>query len=740
MSSPSTPASFTFLPASASPHVSFTPVRATDVDSDDVDADGPPSHTTAEDDGDGTVEGARTEGRCPPRLSLPELLRLLLALCIGVALALSAGRWSDTDGVASLAAAISSLAQPTSLELTPSEVEAAFLLTGLPSTAVSSLSSSTRGRLRRALEGVALTVLTLRPAMQREQWVSDCQSYLPCPYPSSALLSTHLTHFNDTDVHNHLVTNSAIIDALLTPPSPSTIFPPPPSSSPPSPSPSASSSPLIPGEPLTEQALTLRLQSHLHSLQHPSDCASPPVFVMDFFATGAGFGSWSHARAVALAVGFRMQRLVIEVEGVNLYMSAYSNCTRTRGLGGCDIFLPATPCPLPPDWSAQMERERVEWAAVHPEYAGSLASTFSEHLQRFEGRRWVSFSEVRAGYMKGMEWLELHHAPAPDETRGWGRELLARLPEPLAYLRLMPECWWQRQMLSYHFRTTQPAGLKLLTLIAQSLQLPHPALIASAAQRYADARAPAPTHMAQWWLSAQSVKTQWQVHLLDPTLVPTMRQEMQGGEQPATIDPPSPSSSPSPSDGRPRVPLLSHVFIRHGDKGSESSLHPTEEYERVMTQVATRRGLTEWYVGSDELLAPTTVRQHMSPTNFPAPSPTLIPPLHIYTNIEVDRMSLDDKTHSPVAGGWDIRTMQHLTDADREAAMWRSLVDIGVGLMADLFVSTWSSNHPRMVYELATAVGGGREVVPFVGLDGEVVSVHLERAVSIDKQGKVDGC
>ena len=754
MASTSTPPSSTstYFAASSGPRVTFSAVNVDDSD-DSSDDDGGTlarsSQLQAIDDDDSSDNDERdtlhTTGSalcCTPRLSRFELLRVLLALLVGVVLALCIPPWFGSDRVTSIDAAVPPSALHAAAELSSSEVEAAFLLTGLPTSAASSLSPSTRARLRRALDGVAMTVLAVRPAMQRLMWVGDCQSFLPCPFPSSAVLSAHPTRCDDADVYAHLVNNTATITTLHTLPSSSTIFPPPPPPLPsPSPSPPPSSfpppipSPLLPGEPLSEQSLTLHFHSHLHSLQHPSDCSTSPLFILDFFHTSAGLGSWSHARGVGLATGFRMQRVTLEAprtdpSSPSLYMAAYSNCTRQRGLGGCDIFLPPSSCELPEGWKGLMEEERVNWVAAHPEWVGVKAQTFGEHLDRFRGRRWVAWSEVRAGYVEGMEWLELHHAPPP-ETRGWEKEQLAMLPEPLAYLRAMPECWWQRQALAYHFRTTRVAQVKLLTLVAQSLQMPDPQLSAATAQAYADARSPAPTHTAQTWLGAQALKTQWQVQQLDATLIATLRHEMGGAQQLSLDAGADVSSSSSDPPTPPRLPLLGHMFIRHGDKAMENALVGTDEYVKVMQRVAVRTGVWGWYVGSDELLAPTSIRQQLSASTHP---------LQLYTNAEVDRMSAHEKQHSPVAGGWDLATMARLTDADREASMWRSLVDLGMGWMADVFVSTWSSNHPRLVYELATAMSGVRGMAPFVGLDSEVVAVHLERTISVDKKGKVDGC
>ena len=70
----------------------------------------------------------------------------------------------------------------------------------------------------------------------------------------------------------------------------------------------------------------------------------------------------------------------------------------------------------------------------------------------------------------------------------------------------MPECWWNRQLLSYHWRLLPQSARRLLTLVATSLRLAAPAVTAIHALAYADARAPSANHTAHWQLSVQALK------------------------------------------------------------------------------------------------------------------------------------------------------------------------------------------------------------------------------------------
>ena len=389
-------------------------------------------------------------------------------------------------------------------------------------------------------------------------------------------------------------------------------------------------------------------------------------------------------------------------------------------MGGCDMFLPASSCELPADWKAEMLREKGEWMRRHGELREpSLRATVAEMIDMWRERRVVAFTE----FMGEMEPNELHHSARP----GWQREQMALLAEPLAYLRTMPECWWQRQVLSYHFRTTRDAGHRLLALVARSLNLLHPNASADHAQRYADARSPAPTHTAQWWLSIQAIKLEWQLHQLDPSLIATLRREVTGQASPAQPIDEAPSTEP-----RYRLPLLGYSFIRHGDKALETNtLYADADYLHAMHRVAQERGVWSWYLGADDLLSSVRVRQANA---------GLSPPLHLHTSALVDAIPMAERAASPLSTGFHWGAMPGLTDGDREAVIWRTVLDWALAQVADVFVSTWTSNHPRVAYEMATALGDDRANAPFVGLDAQVEIAHDKTILDLGKQGKVRKC
>ena len=591
---------------------------------------------------------------------------------------------------------------------THAEREAAFILTGEPELAAS-LSPRSLQRLRRALEGVALTVLSLRPSLQRELWFGDCAAYLPCPSPNSHVRQLRPTGVEDREVFEMQLNRS---DGWLSrwtrawsrPPSPSPLFH--------AAAAAESRRPFAPGESAEDQEVALRFQSELHALQHPHNCSDARVMILDHYHSGGGFGSWSHSRAVALAVGFRAGRTVIEGEGMGGYPIAWSDCTRLKGMGGCDLFLPASSCPFPSDWRDLLERDRAEWRQTHQEPALSLP--LQQQLEHLRERRIIASTELR-----NLERLELHHLPRP----GWEMEQLSQLPGPLAYLRAMPECWWSRQALSYHFRPTREASLKLLALVAQSLQLPEPTVTAANAHRYADSLAPALTHTVHWWSCIQAVKLEWQLQQLSPAITSALRREAKG--EPWREDGDADSST---AQNVVPSPLLGYMFIRHGDKANEGVTHADAEYLGIAERLARDRGLTGWYVGADDLLSPNSLRETTASSHSP---------LSLYTSALVD--SIEDKQRHPLASGfvWDRATS--LTDEDRAGIAWRTALEFAVAQVADLFLSTWTSNHPRMAYELGTALSDARAMAPFIGLDYEVEDGTHTR-LKQSKRGLVEHC
>ena len=602
---------------------------------------------------------------------------------------------------------------------TAAESEAAFILTG-DRNAAAALSAPIRSALRLALSAIAFALLTVRPVLQHELWLTDCSSYLPCPSPNAAVRRAHPNASRDAHVVRQLEQLPAFrthsLDFLLaSPPSPAPLFH------------SASADPqrrfFVPGETAEEQELAMRFQSDLHARQHPANCSAVErIMVMDYFHSGGGVGSWSHARAVALAVGVRAGRLVIEAYDLGGYAHAYSDCTRRKGLGGCDMFLPASPCALPDDWGALVEQDAQEWQKAHPTVDLARPTTLHQRIELLKDRRMLRYTELKK-ISPAPEPNELHHLP--QQLPGWEREQLAHLPEPLQYLRDMPECWWSRQALSYHFRLTQTAERRLLTLVAQSLQLPDPNTTAANAVRYADAVAPAPTHTAHWWLAIQAVKLEWQIHQLNPALVNASRNDLAGVKDAAAAAAWSSAIST-------RAPLLGYTFIRHGDKALEgSALFADDRYLEFMRRVAHRQGLWTWYVGADDLMSPERMR---GVNNASAE------PLRFHTSVLVDSISAEERQRHPLSAGFSWWTMFTLTDAHREAVMWRTVLEFAMGQVADVIVSTLSSNHPRMLYELATAVSDARATTPFLGLDSSTIAYHVKLVVELSKNGTVPGC
>ena len=606
------------------------------------------------------------------------------------------------------------------------ERQALFILTGISVASPATpglIPASLRARLRSALDGLALTVLSLRPSLQRELWLTDCGSYLPCPYPSH-ITRQHAkgsSHLSDQHTYDTLTSRTPwLISTLLdgsSPPSADSLFHPR-GDEPHSPS-------FIPGEDSASQQLSFRFQSELRALQFPVDCSTARLLVMDFNHDGGGFGSWMHSRAASLGVGFRSQRTTVDAPGVGGYVQGYSDCTREVGLMGCDLLLPITWCHLPADWQERWELEKATWLSTHKETAREVgAMTPSQRIEYYHEKRILRLSEVQA------EQFELHHIP----RSGWQREQLEQLPEPMAYLRPMPSCWWNRQLLSYLFRLTRDTGQRLLSLLAQSLRLPEPNITAHYAQLYADTRATDPTHTAHTWLSFQAIKLTWQLHLIDPTLIHALRlalhthQSSAVGEEDST--PPLPSSSPLAAVSH--VPLLGYAFIRHGDKGREAAPLNDSSYADLLLRLSQRYGLRMWYVGADDLLSPYHVVE-LGQGHGEAP-------LTLFTSALVDSLSPEQRAAHPLARGFDWNAARQASDVDREGVVWRTILELGVALVSDVYATTWSSNHPRMAYELGTAVSDLRGQVPIFTLDGGVVASPDSAWVDITKHKTVEKC
>ena len=141
-----------------------------------------------------------------------------------------------------------------------------------------------------------------------------------------------------------------------------------------------------------------------------------------------------------------------------------------------------------------------------------------------------------------------------------------------------------------------------------------------------------------------------------------------------------------------------------------------------MSTAAKDVGLHSWYLGADDLHTPQRVRAAIAAQ----PNATAIT---LYTSALVD--AIRDKDRQPHASGWQSERMRELTDADRQAIVWRTALDLAVAQVADAFVSIWSSNQPRMAYALNTASSDARATTPFIGLD--MIKEHA-------KTGIVPGC
>ena len=451
---------------------------------------------------------------------------------------------------------------------------------------------------------------------------------------------------------------------------------------------------------------------------------------MDWYHTLGGFGSYQHARVIPHLYALRLSRTLIEAAGPgwkggddgapgampgSAYGQAWNECTRERGLGGCEVFLATSNCTLPRDWKARAGEEREEWVRERGPMPG-VEEGWGARVRWLRGRRMVLYTEIITNENTNL----LHRA-----MKLWSREQVREeLPPSLAFLSAVPGCWWNAQLLAYLMRTTPAALQRAALLVAQTLQLPHPEQLATHAIAYAQLRQPDTTHIAHSQRVWQTLKLAWQIHHSPHAqhLLDRIRTELDSPSTPSPLltstSPPSDdaegesavSSSTSPS---PLV-LLGYSFIRHGDKVTEAELVSEDAYLRGMQRQARLFGLQRWYVGSDDLLSIDWLL---------AANANASQPLSLFSSPLV--AALEDRAHHPFAHGFVWQVSLSLSDAEREALLWRTLLEVLVGAMADVHLSTWSSNHPRLVYELATAVSEARVTMPFQGLD-DYFNMNLE--------------
>ena len=247
--------------------VHYTSIAAADTNASSTPTDDPPQphshpkqlnddHTAVDadvsddgDDGVGTAmpsvdEAERSSPDVGGSFRVATALLLIVALLLVAFIAGSSMRSplpslrADSHSTATAAERVqwTDSAEAEATEVEAAEMEAAFALTG-EAGAASLLFSATRLRLRRALEGMALALLTFRPALQKEMWLGDCQSYLPCPSPNAATRLAKPERVEDDDVYAQLTQADGLITRWLhsqtTPsPSPSLLFPTPPPPSP----------------------------------------------------------------------------------------------------------------------------------------------------------------------------------------------------------------------------------------------------------------------------------------------------------------------------------------------------------------------------------------------------------------------------------------------------------------------------------------------------------------------------
>ena len=704
----------------------FVSVSAEELSSDDPADDGAEDGNT-EEDGEGQPHPRPTP--LPSAYRLPLLLLLVAVLSsLGASLLLLSLSPSDASSASSLLGLSTPPSSP--YALSAGEREAVLALTGQfvdvdgASTAPSTsgrLSPSSILRLRAHLRSIAATLLHLRPALYLHKWAADCQSFIPCPTPTSSLRRTHPNLSSDLPVyqswlHTEPWSTAWARSAYQPPTLPPTLSTPPTSDpavellfSPPTPSTPWK----LLGESADSTALPHRFQADVWALQYPSDCASAPLLVMDWWHVLGGFGSYQHARVIPHMFAMRMGRTLVEAVGLSedwAYGQAWNNCTRERGLGGCEVFLSKSNCTLPPDWRQQAQVEREAHAATRGPLPDLSRGGWAARARYLQGRRWVLYSEVMTS-----ENTNMLHRPTPLWTR---QEMRDELSPSLAYLSPLPACWWNAQLLAYQMRTTPPALQRAALLVAQTLRLPQPEQSARIALTYAHHRQPNHHHTVHTQLVWQALKLAWQVAHTHhgQQLIERMRAELRSApsrtpSDPAEVTPDSRSAtSPTPSP----VALLGYSFIRHGDKATEAALVGEDAYLLGMQRQARLFGLSTWYVGSDDLLSIDVLLSANANSSQP---------LLFYSSPLV--AAIPDRAHHPFAGGFVWKVSLALGDEEREALFWRTLLEALVGCMADVHLSTWSSNHPRAVYEMATAPSEARATMPFQSLD-DYINMNLD--------------
>ena len=623
---------------------------------------------------------------------------LLVLLVLGVAVlvllvSVDVARWLPSPSPSPLP---SSAAAP----LSHAELQSLLLLSGQTREGV--LSASALSTLRAAVRLVADALLQGRPALQSALWRGHCKSYVPCPHPSNSTLTAWQpnTSSGDDDWVQPLATRRTLADwwsASLSPPpsnasavDAAVLFPQ---------HPNGAGGAYAPGESAASQALAQDFQVLLYERQHPHDCANASFLLYDHLQLHSGFGQYQHTRAIHLLHAVRLGRVLIEVENDIAYPLAYSDCTRKHGLGGCDLFLNTTHCTLPDDWRQLLQQERAQYAELHGAFDGDWAkANWAQRHTYLRHRRYLLFDEAVMG--DRYEVVHGNLSPYSQADFVWD---VQQGHYPLRFAA-MPECWWYGQVLTYNLRMTTPALIRLLEELARTLQLPEPTLTAQRVFDYATRLASSPDHTDFWWLAMQALKWTWQLHAVIP--------------QPFSTNSSEPSPSP-PDTVASAVPLLGYTFIRHGDKGSEAPLHAEAEYLHLMQHVQQVTGLSIWYVGADDLLSADVIREELGNASA----------LTVLSSSLVD--SIPDRAGHPLSHGFSMRTARTLTDAERLEILWRTLVDVGMAQLADVHVSSWTSNHPRLVYKLAQALSDERHALPFVAIEAgyasqEATNMHLQ--------------
>ena len=581
--------------------------------------------------------------------------------------------------------------------------QALLLLTGRGDEEELPLTAATA--LRDALDEVATAQLRLRPALQSALWRQSCRSFLPCPYPANfASNTTGAANSTDTwtdEEWERTITTRPTVAGWRTSLSSvplvdaSAIFPE---------DLNAAGGRFAPGETASSQRLAQQFQVFVHEQQHPDNCSAARYFIYDQRQEHSGFGMFQHIRAVHLFYAVRLGRVLFEPADVISYPLAYSDCTRRHGFGGCDVFLRNSHCTPPDGWQAEMQAEKEAYGAVHGQFVGDWTSWGDRHGY-LQHRRYLTFDESAIG-----ERYELVHSNKPPyrhEDFAWD----AKGGSYDGRFALMPDCWWYGQLVSYNMRMTVTAQTRLLEELARTLQLPEPNRTAQRVVNWASGHASSVNRTDFWWLSIQALKVEWQLHRIAPDLVAAL--QTASSHTALNLS----SSTTTAADER-RVPLLGYTFVRHGDKGSEAPLHGEDEYLQLMQHVQQHTGLSSWYVGADDLLSADVIRSLDNSST-----------LTLLSNSLVD--SIPDKASHKLSRGFSMNTARTLSDADREAILWRTLVDTAMAQLADVHVSTWTSNHPRLVYKLAQALSDARQALPFVGVDAgydrdEDTNLHLQ--------------